>query len=187
MKAPSMFRLLGRDRNGHVLSIAAALGFLAGCHSTHSRSGAAAGPHTTRSAQGPHIRNVICLYDQKPWINADAAGDLDPEGVQYRVFLDAGGGKGVQRDGTIHVEMYRIGEDGNGKRMRTLVSDWHYPTSQYNRVSARILGLGYHVQLRWAKKDIAGSEVEVVTQFEDIDGNKTRGATKRLRVPKFAS
>jgi len=179
-----MFRWMRCDQNGHALSVVAALCFLVGCH---SRSGASTALHTTRSAQGPHIRNVICLYDQKPWINADAAGDLDPEGVQFRVFLDAGDGKGVQREGMIHVEMYRIGEDGNGKRTRTLVSDWHYPTSRYHRVSARILGLGYHVQLRWAKKDIAGSEVEVVTQFEDIDGNITRGATKRLRVPKFTS
>jgi hypothetical protein len=180
-----MIRMSHR-RMGSTVLLPAALGLLAGCHSTHSRVGGAAALHTTRSAQGPRIRNVSCLYDQKPWINADAAGDLDPEGVQYRVFLDAGDGKGVQRDGTIHVEMYRIGEDENGKQTRTLVSDWHYPTSQFPRVSG-ILGIGYHVQLRWAKKDIAGSDVEVITQFEGIDGNMARGATRRLRVPKFAS
>lgn len=115
------------------------------------------------------------------------AGDRDPEGVQYRIFLNAGGDRGVPRDGTIHVEMYRMGRDEKGEQTRVLVSDWHYPTSQFTRVSANLLGIGYHVQLRWAKKDVAGSEVEIVTQFEDESGNITRGATKRLRVPKYSS
>lgn len=177
---------MGYRRMSSAVLLAAALGLLSGCHSTRSGGGPTA-PRKTHSARGPHIRNVICLYDQKPWINADAAGDLDPEGIQYRVFLDAGDGKGVQRDGTIHIEMYRIGEDGNGKRTRTLVSDWHYPTSQFTLVSARILGFGYHVQLHWAKKGTAGNEIEIVTAFEGADGTISRGATKRLRVPKYSS
>lgn len=115
------------------------------------------------------------------------SGDRDPEGIQYRIFLDAGGDKGVAREGTIHIEMYRVGRDAKGGQTRELVSDWHYPTSQFRQVSASLMGMGYQVQLRWAKKDIAGSEIEIVTQFEDPQGNITRGATKRLRVPKYSS
>ena len=36
-------------------------------------------------------------------------------------------------------------------------------------------------------EDMAGNEVELITQFEDPDGNVTRGSTKRLRVPKYSS
>lgn len=139
-----------------------------------------------RSTEG-RVVSVICLFDQKPWLNADTSGDRDPEGMQYRIFLNAGGDKGVARDGTLHIEMYRFGRDEQGAVTRELVSDWHYPTSQFSKVQASLMGIGYRVQLRWARKDIAGSEVEVVTQFEDPDGNITRGATKRLRVPKYTN
>jgi hypothetical protein len=54
-------------------------------------------------------------------------------------------------------------------------------------VSANLLGQGYHLRLVWAKKEIAGSEVEVVTSFEDAAGNVVRGATRRLHVPKYTS
>ncbi len=179
-------------------STSAALGLsLAGCQLFHREKAPApppphqfrpsSTPRAPRSAETVRVQSVICLFDQKPWISADMAGDRDPEGVQYRIFLNAGGDRGVPRDGTIHVEMYRMGRDEKGEQTRVLVSDWHYPTSQFTRVSANLLGIGYHVQLRWAKKDVAGSEVEIVTQFEDESGNITRGATKRLRVPKYSS
>lgn len=141
----------------------------------------------TRTSHPVRVLNLICLYDQKPWISADVSGDRDPEGLQYRVFLNAGGNKGVLVDGTMHIEMYKIGKDEKGAQTRTLVSDWHYPTSDFTPVSAKLTGLGYLVQLRWAKKNIAGSEVEIITQFEDPEGNITRGATKRLRVPKYSN
>jgi len=141
----------------------------------------------SRSSGQPRVKNLICLFDQKPWLSADAAGDRDPEGIQYRVFLNAGVDKAVAREGTFHVEMYRLSRDENGKQKRELASDWHYPTSQFAQVSATLMGQGYYVRLRWAKKDIAGSEVEIVTQFEDPEGNITRGATTRLRVPKYSS
>lgn len=125
------------------------------------------------------------MFDRKPWISADAAADRDPEGLRYRVFLDGGKARGECRKGTFHVELYRIGRDENGRRTRTLASDWHYPTDTFPRVRAKILGEGYHVRLRWASKDLAGSEIELVTSFEDTRGRWTRSSTKRLRVPKY--
>ena len=129
---------------------------------------------------------MVCLYDQKPWINLDSTADLDPEGLQYRIFLDGGAGKGVLRDGMFHIEMYQVTRKSDGAINRTLVSDWRYPTSELGTVLSKILGKGYHLQLRWAKKETAGHEIEVITQFIDQDGNTTRSATKRLRVPKYS-
>ena len=139
-----------------------------------------------RHRRSGDIRGVRCLFDQKPWVNADAAGDPDPEGVRYRVFLDPGDGKCGLRDGSFHIELYQITRTPTGETERTLVSDWNYPTSEFGTILSKILGKGYHIQLRWAKKDIAGHEVEMITQYIDPDGNTTRSATKRLRVPKYA-
>jgi len=165
----------------------AALALVAGGCRTPSES--AAGSQTSasrRSHSGGGIHGVRCLFDQKPWLNADAAGDPDPEGLRYRVFLDTGSGKGVLRDGTFYVEMYDVRRGPSGAIERTLSSDWRYPTSELGTVSAKILGKGYMLQLRWAKKDTAGHEIEVITSFIDRDGNTTRSATKRLRVPKYS-
>ena len=104
-----------------------------------------------------------------------------------RVFLDDGGGKGVLREGVFHVEMYQLSRDAGGSPQRTLVSDWHYPTSKFPKVAARILGDGYHLHLRWATKETAGHEIELITRFEDANGNVLRSATKRFRVPKYVS
>lgn len=168
-----------------------------GCSLFHrDQKPAAAPPHQFQPSNMPKppkppkhapVQSVICLFDQKPWLSTDLAGDRDPEGVHYRIFLDVGGNQGVAREGTFHIEMYRIGRDEKGQPTRLMVSDWHYPTSQFPQVSANLLGIGYHVQLRWARKDVAGSEIEIITQFEDESGNITRGATKRLRVPKYQS
>jgi hypothetical protein len=149
-----------------------------GCH----RGGAGSPLHHGRSGD---IHGVRCLYDSKPWLNVDAAGDPDPEGLRYRVFLDTGSGKAVLRDGKFHIDLYEINRAGSGEVQRTLVNSWDYSTSDFGTVLSKILGKGYHIQLRWAKKEIAGHEIEVITEFIDVDGNVTRSATKRLRVPKY--
>lgn len=143
-------------------------------------------PAVARHGRSSNIHGVRCLYDQKPWINADAAGDPDPEGIHYRVFLDPGTGKCVLSEGSFRIELYQIEHTESGGVERTLVSDWNYPTRDFGTIVSKILGKGYYVQLRWAKKNIAGHEVELITQFIDPAGNATRSATKRLRVPKYS-
>lgn len=134
------------------------------------------------------IRRVICVFDQKPWLNLDAAGDCDPEGIRYRVFLDAGTGKGVLADGTFHIEMYQIDRVTNGELTRTLISDWHYPSSAVHTIAKPgWLGEGYFLHLRWRDKQVAGRDIEMITLFKTPDGNVARSATKRLRVPKYAT
>lgn len=134
------------------------------------------------------VRRVRCLYDQRPWLNLDRAGDRDPEGIRFRAFLDTGKGYGVHKDGTFHVEMYLIQRGPGGEFTRDLVSDWHYPSHMVHRIAKPgTLGDGYYLYLRWAKKSIAGHQIEIITQFEDEDGNVARSGTKRLAVPKYRS
>ncbi len=154
-----------------------------GCQSASGKSKRMRGPRPTEG----QIRRVACLYDLKPWLNLDQAGDLDPEGIHYHVFLDPGTGKGVLRDGTFHIEMYKVGRTPDGQWERTLVSDWHYPTTTFPTVTGKLLGQGYHIRLAWASKEPAGNEVELVTRYEDPRGNTVGSGTKRFRVPKHTS
>ena len=85
------------------------------------------------------------------------------------------------------IALYHMDRDSEGKMDRKLVSDWKYATSDFNRIDSRLLGKGYLVRLRWARKDIAGKEVEVITRFENPDGSLVSAGTKRLRVPKYSS
>jgi len=143
---------------------------------------------TRRPAGQPIIRRVACVYDQNPWLDLDRLGDRDVEGLWFRVFLDPGTGRGVHAEGTLHVEMYRVDRrrEGTGPTKRTLVSDWHYPTSDLARIAKPgMLGAGYVPQLVWAEKSFSGSDVHVLVWFEDADGNIARAGTKRLSIPKY--
>ncbi|MCH7807827.1 MAG: hypothetical protein IIB60_01275 [Planctomycetes bacterium] len=160
---------------------------LAGCQA--AGPGGWAGRSAQASAKSaPHeraIRAVRCIYDRRPWLNVDKAGDRDPEGIWYRVYLDAGDRRGVWREGMFHIEMYRIDRVASDEIERILVSDWHYPTSTMGRLGKGMMGEGYIIKLVWADKTIAGKEVELITQFEDTQGRKARSGTKRFRVPKY--
>ena len=156
-----------------------------GCRSTGGTDHSASLFHSRRS--GPSdVVGVFCIFEARPWLNLDAAGDPDPEGIQYRVFLDPGNGRGAFREGTFHIEMYRVDFGAKSEdSKRTLVSDWHYPTGDMPQMRSQFLGDGYHLHLRWGDKSIAGHDVEIITQFEDSRGNTIRSATKILRVPKY--
>lgn len=130
------------------------------------------------------IRAVRCLYTKRPWLNLDAAGDPNPEGIHYKVFLDDGTGPGVWRDGTFHIEMYLVDYTEEGEITRDLASDWHYPSSRVPKVEG-IAGQGYHLYLRWATKSIAGKNIEVITSFEPTGGAVVRSGTKGFEVPRY--
>ncbi|MFQ5413586.1 MAG: hypothetical protein ACE5E6_03920 [Phycisphaerae bacterium] len=135
----------------------------------------------------PPVSRVVCIYDRDCWLNLDAAGDRDPEGFHFKAFLKISGGKSVLRDGTFNVRMYALNRTTDDVE-RKLVSDWHYTTSDVGRIGRPgIMGDGYALRLRWASKDIAGTEVEIVTSFEDRYGRRARSETKRIRVPKYTS
>jgi hypothetical protein len=159
---------------------------LLGCRAPGTASPAQTRPASRANRAEMPIRRVVQVFDQRPWLNLDAAGDRNFEGIAYRVFLDDGRGRGALREGTLHVEMYRIRKSSDGMIQRDMVSDWHYATRDVPRIAEPgMLGPGYFLHLRWARKDIIGSEIEVVTMFEDPDGRIIRSGTKRLRVPKY--
>lgn len=163
-----------------------AIGLLACAGAVGCRTSGANPERATGSRRGERpIHRVICLYYHKPWLNLDALGDRDPEGFEFRIFLDDGTGTGVHRTGNFLIALYRIDRDSDGEIARVLVSDWKYSTGEFARISSPLLGLGYHVKLRWATKDVAGHEVEVVTHYEDPEGIVVSAGTKRLRVPKY--
>jgi hypothetical protein len=153
-----------------------------GCQSSRSGLRASSGRH----GRYERIRRVACLYGKECWLNLDKAGDQDPEGIRYRVFLDPGTGRGVLAEGTFHIQMYLIEKLPDGTISRPLASDWHYATSDVHTIAKTgMLGEGYWLFLMWASKDTAGKEIEMVTEFEDLSGYKVRSGTKRFRVPKY--
>ena len=157
-----------------------------GCQGKDGPSATARRTRATAPPQSGRVRQVACLYDTKPWLSVDPGGDMDPEGLQYRVFLVTEQRRGELRDGMFHIQLYRI-ERKDGKIERKLASDWHYPTDAWTKIKSPMLGMGYHIRIYWASKDIAGSEVELITRYEDPQGRFVSAGTKRFRVPKFES
>jgi len=161
------------------------LAVMTGCQASDSAKKAV---HASQSVPlSDRVRRVVSLFDQKPWLNLDVAGDRDPEGIHYRVFLDSGSNQGELRDGEFRVELYLINRTAEDKVERRLFSDYVLPTASIPQVKSQVLGLGYHLHLRWAEKEIAGHEIEVITAFKDAAGGITRSATKRLHVPRYVS
>ena len=170
------------------LALAMALATCIGaCQTTERGALQTAGRRPAAEDRLRPIVRVFTMFYQKPWLNLDVAGDRDPEGIEYRVFLDPGTGRGVARDGVFLIAMYSIERIASGGIERTLVSDWKYATSSFGELESSLLGRGYLVRLRWASKDIAGKEIEIVTRFENPGGNVVSAGTKRFRVPRYTS
>jgi len=131
---------------------------------------------------------VVCIYSESPWLNLDAKGDRDPEGVWYYVYLSTGSDPGVLRAGTFEVDMYRLERQADGTVERTLECGWSYPSSEVSTIRRPgMMGRGYVLQLMWTRKDTAGHDIELVTLFEDEHGRRARAETKSLRVPKYTN
>jgi len=163
----------------------------AGCQAPGRARDVGSGNAPSQRRRGKMPRPVMavhCIYDLNPWLNLDRAGDRDPEGIRYRVFLDLGTNETVLREGTFHIELYRIDRTGERQIERTLVNDWRYPTTRMPRIAKPgLLGPGYFFHLRWSDKSIAGQEIEINTVYEDSYGRTARSATKRFRVPKYST
>lgn len=189
-----MFMTTYRQRVLLSAIIATAMVMPSGCRTAgptgaNAEAGRASGTRARKRHKGGRsIRGVRCLFTLRPWISLDQEGDRDPEGLIYRVFLDPGTGKGVLAPGMFHIALYEIKRGPEGAIERTLASDWHYPTSRVPTIGEPgMLGEGYVLHLRWARKDIAGREIEIVTKYESPDGRIVQSDTKRMRVPKYKS
>ncbi len=170
--------MIAVHRNFGLLTLVAAAVACTGCQSAQRRS---------ELRPDEVVQRVLCLYDQKPWVNNDSRGDRDPEGVRFRAYLKAGQGRSVVREGMFQIDIYRYTPTVDGKLERTLIGDYRYPSTMFSRIDGGLLGPGYLIQLNWGPKDTPGHEIEIVTTFQDDYGNTARAETKRLRVPKFTS
>jgi hypothetical protein len=158
-----------------------------GLAATACRSSGGIGAILTSGPRPPEINHVVAIYNKNPWLNADRAGDPDPEAVKFKVFLyrSKADRHAVIRDGTFHIEMYRVDRRGGREVNRELVADYHYPTSQVQRIpDPGKMGPGFGIGLVFPTKDISGQEITIAVTFEDQHGNKVRGEPKALMVPK---
>ncbi len=144
------------------------------------------GCQSLRTADDGRVRSVICLYENDAWLNLDRAGDLDPEGVTYKVYLKTGDTTSVLRDGIFHISIYEVDRDKEGNATRTLHADYHYPTSDIHRIKKMgLMGPGYQVALLFHNKNVVGKEIDIVTIYEAPDGYEIRSQTRRLKVPRI--
>jgi len=137
------------------------------------------------SAKDTEIFRVVCFFPPNMWKSFDSAGDRNPEGFAFVMYLISGKtGKGIYADGTFRVELYRYGEaDRNGRRQRDLVFDTAAPMAQIARRSPTMLGEGYQPYVFWGDLQIYGDDIEVVVKYESPTGRTVSSETVHVKVP----
>jgi len=138
---------------------------------------------------GPPIARLVMFHELTPWLNLDPGRDAEAEGFSFFLYLfSAKGGRGVHRDGIIHIEIFRRIRTANGDSRRELVDTWTYPTSEvhYSKTPNQYFGHYYRVDLSWIPYDLSGTELEIEIRFEDEQGRVTYATRKNLLVPKKA-
>ena len=138
---------------------------------------------------GPSIQRVVAMYELVPWLNLDPQRDAKPEGFSFYMYLfSQQTRRGVHREGTLHIDIYRRERRGERDSIRLLVDTWTYPTSDIHRSATPNSRFGdfYRVRLSWMPYDLSGTELEVEVRFVDISGRTTHAAHKKLLVPRFA-
>ena len=137
---------------------------------------------------GPsEIMKVVCFYRPNPFMSFDRAGDPDPEGFTFTLFLiSRHNTKGVLENGSLTVRMFRIDPRAPATERRTLVREWTVETGTLVQSTRPhpLFGMGYQPQFAWEKSDdVLGREIEVVAAFTTRDGRTIQSQTKALRVP----
>lgn len=163
---------------------------LAGCNeSTQPRP--LFSPAQTRPASSPQagahddVYKVVCFYPPNMWQSFDAAGDRNPEGFVFVMYLlSQKSDKGVYADGTLHVDLFCIDHLPDAPPRRSLVQNWSVHTSELPRRKETRLGAGYQPSLYWGDADVLGKEVQIVVRFESASGKVLQSQTVHKRVPK---
>jgi len=139
-------------------------------------------PRNRQSAE--YIYEVVCGYPLNMWQSYDKAGDLNPEGFAFVMYLlSSTTGKGVHTDGCIRVSMYEINRGPEGISGRILAHEWLADTADLRERTPTSCGYGYDVYLHWGDLDVFGREVEIVVRYEAPDGRVVQSQTKPTRVP----
>ena len=150
-------------------------------------SGGSAAVKTGRGSRPAELNHVVTIYNKNPWLNADRAGDPDPEAIKFKIFLfrSRSDARSVLRNGIFHIDMYKIGRERGREVSRDLVADYHYSTDRVKRIpQPGLMGPGYIIGLIFPDKTIAGCEITILVTFEDEFGNMIRAQPKSLTVPK---
>ena len=135
------------------------------------------------------VYKVVCVFPQTMWQSYDQAGDSNPEGFRFLVYLlSKSTRKGAYADGFLHVKMFRMDQMPDGRNERVLVQNWMVGTEELpRRESSKLTGYSYQPSLYWGDVDILGETVEIVVQYESLDGKTIQSQTKQVRVPRRKS
>ena len=177
-------RLLNTGRKRVLLGVIGGF-FIVGC------AGPTAGP--ARIAQAPLEPNVIeiaTFFSANPF--GPVGGSSTPGGFRIGALYlmapnEQGRSVGVFADGIIHVYLYAVEKDAEGKPTRRLVRDWTYDPVQampYRAKKATVLGYGYQLHCVWGDADVLGKDVEIEVHFARKDGRLITSTAKAFKVPK---
>ena len=157
------------------------------CTTACQSSGGSAAVGTNDGSRPAELNHVVTVYNKNPWLNADRAGDPDPEAIKFKVFLfrSRSDARSVLRNGIFHIDMYKIRREAGREVSRDLVADYHYSTDRVKRIpQPGLMGPGFIIGLLFPDKSIAGQEITILVTFEDEFGNMIRAQPKSLAVPK---
>ena len=92
-------------------------------------------------------------------------------------LIDGATGRGLFGEGTIVVDLYRIGVDEEGNEATTKVHEWTFDAERavpFRSKQRTALGWGYQLRLHWEDLDVAGQEIELRISFRRPDGGKAQ-------------
>ncbi len=145
----------------------------------------AGGCATTGVLAGPPVTRLITMFEISPWLNLDRNRDSKPEGISFVLYLWSDQlSRGVHREGTLHIELYRRMGDAENVR-RELVDTYTYSLKDIHRSAKPNPGFGdfYLVSLSWMPYDLAGRSIEIVLRYQDPSGRVVREPPMQKLVP----
>ncbi len=102
-------------------------------------------------------------------------------------FVSGASNKGVFVPGTIIVTMYAVSRNDQGEMARAVLHEWKFDrlAAEGYRVLKRAAGGDwYGFPLRWPPEvKPFGREIEIVFEYERLDGRRIRGSSKYMQVP----
>ncbi len=145
----------------------------------------AGGCATTGVLAGPPVTRLITMFEMSPWLNLDRHRDPKPEGLSFILYLWSDQlSRGVHREGTLHIELYRRMGDAENVR-RELVDTYTYSLKDIHRSARPNAEFGdfYLVSMSWMPYDLAGRAIEIIVRYQDPAGRIVREAPMQKLVP----
>lgn len=155
-----------------------------------------AGSSTTSAAPEKLESNIIqiaAFFDHNPF--GPVGGKPGPGGFRvgalYLLAPVVGpDGKrreqGVFGDGIIHVYLWTLEKNAEGKTERHLAREWVFTPEQargYRSLKRYPLGYGYQLHCAWGDADVLGKNVEIEIRYERTDGRIITSRPRSFRVP----